>query len=102
MEGRAAMPPLLERIRQMPPWRLDAVLATLFVVTALLTTRRPDPGYEERDAVAVVLILVATVPYYLRRAAPLPVLIVTLTATAALFIDGYDAGALPFLVAVGI
>ena len=29
-------------------------------------------------------------------------LIVTLTATAALFIDGYDAGALPFLVAVGI
>ena len=78
------------------------MLTTLFVVTALLTTRKPDPGYEERDAVAIALILVATVPYYLRRAAPLPVLIVTMTATAALFIDGYDAGALPFLVAVGV
>ncbi len=50
MEGSATAPPLLERIRQMPPWRLDAVLATLFVVTALLTTSKPDPGYEERDA----------------------------------------------------
>lgn len=92
----------LERLRRMPPWRLDAVLATLFVVTALLTTRRADPVYEPRDGVAIALILAATIPYYLRRRAPLAVLVVTLSATAALFIDGYDAGALPFLIGVGI
>jgi signal transduction histidine kinase len=86
----------------MPPWRVDAVLATLFVVTALATTRRPDPVYEPRDGVAIVLILASTVPYYVRRLAPLPVLVVSLSATAALFIDGYDAGALPFLIGVGI
>ena len=67
-------------------------------------SRPASPIRATRSAtrLAIALILVATVPYYLRRAAPLPVLIVTLTATAALFIDGYDAGALPFLVAVGI
>jgi signal transduction histidine kinase len=93
---------LQERIRQMPPWQVDAVLATLFVVTAFLTTRRPDFGYEERDAAANALILAATVPYYARRLAPLPVLMVSISAIAALFLDGYDAGALPFLVGVGI
>ena len=86
----------------MPPWRLDAVLATLFVATALLTTRRADPVYEQQDGVAIALILAATVPYYLRRRAPLAVLVVSLSATAALFIDGYDAGALPFLIGFGI
>jgi signal transduction histidine kinase len=93
---------LQERIRQMPPWQVDAVLATLFVVTAFLTTRRPDFGYEERDAAANALILAATVPYYARRLAPLSVLMVSISAIAALFLDGYDAGALPFLVGVGI
>ncbi|HET7652162.1 MAG TPA: sensor histidine kinase, partial [Acidimicrobiales bacterium] len=90
------------RLRQMPPWRLDAVLATLFVVTALVTTSRTDPAYEARDGVAVALVLTATVPYYFRRVAPLAVLVVSLSATGALFLGGYDAGALPFLVAVGI
>jgi hypothetical protein len=55
---------LLERVRRMPAWRLDAVLATAFVCTGLLTTGRTEPGYEPRDALAVVLVLAATVPYY--------------------------------------
>ena len=96
--GRA----LLERIRQTPAWRVDAALATVFVLTALATTWRAAPAYEPRDAYAVALILGATVPYYVRRLAPLPVLIVSMSATAGLFIEGYDAGALPFLIAVGI
>jgi signal transduction histidine kinase len=93
---------LLERTRHVPAWRVDAVLATVFVLTALATTHRPDPVYEPRDGLAVGLLLAATVPYYGRRLAPVPVLVTSLTATAALFIEGYDAGALPFLVAVGI
>ena len=86
----------------MPAWRVDAVLATLFVITALVTTNRTDPVYEPRDGRAVALILAATLPYFFRRLAPLAVLVVSVSATGALFLEGYDAGALPFLVAVGI
>ena len=99
---KAVSDSLVDRLRRTPAWRIDAVLATLFVVTALVTTRRPDPVYEPRDGVAIALILAATVPYYVRRLAPLPVLVVSLAATAALFIDGYDSGPLPFLIGVGI
>jgi signal transduction histidine kinase len=92
---------LLEQLRQMPPWRLDFVLATLFVLTGIATTARPEPSYEPRDAVAVGLVLAATVPYYLRRLAPLLVFVLAITATAALYILDYDAGGLPFVVAAG-
>ena len=83
-------------------WRLDGLLAALFVATALATTWKPDPGYDDRDGFAVALILLATAPHVFRRVAPVPVLVVTLSATAALFIRGYDAGALPFLIGVGV
>ena len=78
------------------------MLAALFVVTAVTTTWKPDPGYDHRDGVALALILLATAPHVLRRVAPVPVLVVTLSATAALFIQGYDAGALPFLIGVAV
>jgi signal transduction histidine kinase len=92
---------LWERIRQMPPWRLDAVLATVFVVTGLATSGRNEPAYEARDGLAVALILAATVPYYARRLAPVPVFLVSMAATAALYVQDYDAGGLPFVVAAG-
>jgi signal transduction histidine kinase len=93
---------LLERFRQMPPWRFDLMLTTPFVVTALFTTRKPGPVPEAPDALGIVLILAATAPFLFRRLAPLPVLVVSLSATAALFVDGYDTGAQPFLIAVGV
>ena len=92
---------LLERFRQMPPWRLDAVLATCFVVTGLATTSNPEPAYEARDGLAVALILAATVPHYARRLAPVAVFLVSMTAIAALYVHDYDAGGLPFVVAAG-
>ena len=92
---------LLERSRQVPPWRLDAVLATVFVLTALITTSRDEPRYEPRDGVAIALLLAATVPYYVRRLAPVPVFVVSMTAVAALYVQDYDAGGLPFVVAAG-
>jgi signal transduction histidine kinase len=91
----------LERIRRTPPWRIDAVLGTFVVLTGLITTNQADPGYEPRDGVALALILASTVPYYVRRLAPLPVFAVSQTAMAALFILEYHGGALPFVLAVG-
>jgi signal transduction histidine kinase len=92
---------LVARFRQMPPWRLDFALATLFVLIGVGTTGRNEPVYEPRDGYALALALVATVPFYVRRLAPLPVFLISITATAALFAGGYDAGALPFVVAAG-
>jgi signal transduction histidine kinase len=91
----------IERLRTTPPWRIDAVLATCFVAAGLVTTDRPDPSYESRDGVAIALVLGATVPYYARRLAPLPVFAVSLAATAALFVRDYPTGALPFVTAIG-
>ena len=86
----------------MPPWIFDVAVATPFVVTSLFTTRRTGQGTEPPEATGVALVLVATVPYYFRRLAPLPVLVVSLSATAALFLEGYDGGTLPMLVAIGV
>ena len=91
----------IERLRRMPAWRIDAVLATCFVVTGLTTTSESSAVYEPRDGLAIGLILVATLPYYVRRLAPLPVFAVSMTAVAALFVNSYPAGALPMVIAVG-
>ena len=98
---RAVAQSALERVRQTPPWRIDAVLATFLVATGLTTTTQAEPVYKPRDGVAIALILVATLPYYMRRRAPLAVLAVSQTAMAALFILDYHGGALPFVLAVG-
>jgi signal transduction histidine kinase len=98
---KAVVVSALERMRRMPPWRIDAVLATCFVVTGLTTTSQTSAVYEPRDGVAVGLILAATLPYYARRLAPLPVFAVSLGAVAALFVQGYAAGSLPFVIGVG-
>ena len=92
----------LERLRQTPAWRIDAVLATFLVLTGLTTTNQIEAIYKPRDGVALALILVATLPYYVRRRAPLPVLVVSQTAIAALFVLDYHGGALPFVLAVGV
>ncbi len=91
----------LERIRRIPPWRVDAVLATFLVLIGLMTTNHADPVYEPRDGLATGLILAGTVPYVARRRAPLPVFAVSQTAIAAVFALGYHGGALPFVLAVG-
>ena len=91
----------LEQIRQTAPWRIDAVLATFLVVTGLTTTNQADPIYRPRDGLALALILVATLPYYARRRAPLLVFAVSQTAIAAIFVLDYHGGALPFVLAVG-
>ena len=93
--------PVLARIRRMPPWRIDALLATCFVVSGLTTTAHPGGSYAPRDAFAVGLVLAATLPYYARRLAPLPVFTVSVAAVATLFALGHSGGALPAVIAVG-
>jgi signal transduction histidine kinase len=85
----------------MRAWHLDAAVAIAFVCTGLLTTGRTDPGYQPRDALAVALVLGATVPYFARRLAPVAVFVASMTAVAALYVGGYDAGGLPFVVGAG-
>src|SRR4051812_34135741 len=90
-----------ELVRHTPLWCIDAVLAVCFVVTGLTTTGRADAGYVPRDAFATVLILAATVPYFARRLAPLPVFAVSGAALATLIARGNAGGALPMAIAVG-
>ena len=50
---------------------------------------------------AFALILLATLPYYVRRRAPLAVFVVTATSVVTLMLRGYAAGALPWALLVG-
>ena len=77
------------------------MLATFFVLVGFTTTEQADPLYEPRDAVAIGLVLAATLPYYARRRAPLPVFVVSQTAMAVLFVLDYHGGAMPFVLAAG-
>jgi signal transduction histidine kinase len=98
---RDAATTALERIRRLPPSRVDAVLALCFLAAALATTGGAGAGFESRDGIAMVLVLLATVPYVARRYAPLPVFTVSVVATAALFVRHNHGGALPMVVAIG-
>jgi signal transduction histidine kinase len=85
-----------------PIWVLDAVLGTAVLLAALLTTLgATEPGYRDVDRLAVALVLAASLPFYLRRRAPLPVFLVASLAVGILLIRGYDAGALPFALVLG-
>lgn len=85
-----------------PAWSVDLVLAVVFVVSGLSTTTTTSGLYEPRDGRALALILIGTVPYVVRRKAPLVVFSCSAVAIAILFALGYDGGSLPTVIAVGI
>jgi signal transduction histidine kinase len=91
---------LLRRVQQRPQLH-DPLLAAVFVAGGLVPTTGGTVGYQQPDRLAVALILVGTVPYALRRRAPLPVFLCSLAGLTALFALEYDGGALPGVVAVG-
>ena len=105
MPARASLTELQQRLAQTPPWVIDAVLGTLILVAGLLTTGGGESAsgvvYRERDGVALLLILAATLPYYVRRRAPLAVYIVTMTAVVVLMLRGYGEGALALMLLLG-
>jgi signal transduction histidine kinase len=101
----AAAARALQRLGRTPEWVVDAALATLVVLVGLFTAARqgsdPSGPYRDRDAVAVLLILASTVPYYARRRAPLAVFITTAGAVTALMLLDHDAGSLPWVLMLG-
>jgi signal transduction histidine kinase len=82
------------------PWAIDAVLATLFVIVGLVTTGdgQSNEDLRDRDALGVALVLATTVPFYVRRRAPLAVLVVSGSAVVTSSAIGYFEGVLPTFV----
>jgi signal transduction histidine kinase len=89
-------------LARFPPWARDGLVGLAITGVGLITALRDaGPQYAEPDGLAFALAMAATVPYLIRRVAPLPVLIVTALATAALMVQDYDAGALPLVLLFG-
>lgn len=92
------------RVTHLPLPVLDAVLGTAFVVVGFATTTHTEYGdvtYEPRDGLALALILMATLPYFVRRRAPLAVFAVSAMAVVLLTAGEYAEGALPLVVLFG-
>jgi len=69
------------------PWVLDAFIGTAFTVFGLIGLFQPtDPKFDFRDpnALAVLLALCCSLPYFFRRHAPFAVLVITTSALVAM------------------
>src|SRR4051794_30763680 len=94
---------LVQPLRRIDPWLIDLVLGTVFVTVGLIALFAPDAKhtYREPDAMAVFLTVLAAAPYYVRRRAPLLVLMVTTVPVVILAVAGYPTGASPNWLLVG-
>ena len=70
---------LAQRLRRIDPWIIDLVLGTVFVIVGLIGLFAPDPHntFLKPNGLAVFLTVLTAAPYYVRRRAPLPVLMIT-------------------------
>lgn len=85
---------------------VDAVVALAFLAIGWISSGAPtqsDPEFRftPRDWVFVLLLVLATVPYAWRRRWPAVAFLVGLLSTTTLWLLGYNAGALSFLLLVG-
>src|SRR5262245_24516588 len=83
-------PTLWGRIRRVPPWVWDGLLAAALLSIAIPVAfghpRRPDAA---SLGVEVALLLTGTVPLASRRRAPIPVLAIIAASTVAFSIAGF-------------
>jgi signal transduction histidine kinase len=95
---------LVQRLRRIDPWVIDLVLGTVFVVGGLVALFSPDDSdrFKEPNALAVFLTVLAAAPYYVRRRAPLPVLVITTVPVVLLAVSDYPTGASPNWLLVGM
>lgn len=100
--------PWADRVRRAiaeHPAVVDSVWATCFVVVAILSTRgESSVRYGTPltdDAAGWLLLLAATVPYYLRRKSPVAVFVVTSMAVMVLSGVEYQEGATPLIALFG-
>jgi signal transduction histidine kinase len=95
-----------DRFRRTSPWVVDGVIAALFVVLGLASTSGrgdvPIADYQPRDAFSVLLVLAASVPFVVRRRAPLAVLLMCSAAVSLLVALGYNQGVTPLFLLVAV
>ncbi len=88
--------------RGLNPFVVDAVLTAVLVVLGFVSTSGrgtiAKADFRARDALNVILILAATLPFLVRRRAPLLVLVVTATAVVLISGRGYNEGLTPLFV----
>ena len=94
------------RLRRMNAWTIDALLATVFLVLAVVglfaATGNADAQYRDPDAVSVLLTLLVAVPYYFRRHGPLVVLVLSEIGVVLLTARDDQTGATPSLLLIGV
>ena len=93
------------RLRATNPWVVDAIMATAFLVIALIAhfgSEKPSATYHDPNALSVLLTIGVAVPYYFRRHAPVPVLLISEACVVALTAGKYQTGAGPFILLVGV
>ncbi len=64
------------------PWLVDATIALGLSALSLLTVASGSAGAGQSDPLSIALLLLETLPLIVRRRWPIPVLVVTLAATA--------------------
>jgi signal transduction histidine kinase len=80
--------------REVNPWAIDAVLGTVWTVLGLVGlfgTHDPKYDFRDVDAFAVVLALGCSLPFFLRRRAPLATLAICTVSLAVLSGSQYPA-----------
>jgi signal transduction histidine kinase len=95
---------VFNRIRRVDPAILDVILASCFVVIVLLAVEGEDTSnidYRDTDTWTYVLAVATALPYYFRRRAPLPVLVISTLPVLALCAYEYPTGAAPTVLLVG-
>ena len=94
------------RLRQINPWVLDALLATVFLVLVVVghftASNNVKVEYRDADVLSVLLTIGVAVPYYFRRHAPLIVLLVSEFCVVVLTVREYQTGATPTVLLVGV
>ena len=84
--------------RRLPLWAVDVAIGVVALLTGIASTggtHQNNVVYDNRDALAYLLIVASSLPMVLRSRYPVGVLSVTCTAVAILSAAGYNQGALP-------
>jgi len=96
---------LTQWFRDLNPWVIDAWIGTAFTVFGLIglfSESGPRGAYTSPDALAVLLALLASLPYFARRRAPVAVLAVNIVAICGLGIIGYPFNVQAQMALVGV